>query len=50
VPHTLEDSLFLGRAHSLGQARQQVEVLGWGMLVNSLTLARHRERVLVQAA
>ena len=37
---SLEDSLFIGRAHSLGHARQQVEILGWALLVNSLTLAR----------
>ena len=37
---SLEDSLYLSRAHSLGHARQQVEILGWALLVNSLTLAR----------
>lgn len=46
----LDDSMFLGRAHSLGHARQQVEILGWALLVNSLTLARHRSRALAQAA
>lgn len=45
----LDDSLFLGRAHSLGHARQQAEVLCWGLLVNSLTLARHTEMCLLQA-
>jgi hypothetical protein len=35
--------MFLGRAHSLGYARQQVEVLGWALLVNSLTLSRHTQ-------
>jgi hypothetical protein len=38
----LEDTLFLGRAHSLGASRQQVEMLGWALMVNALTLARHR--------
>jgi hypothetical protein len=37
----LEDSLFIGRAHSLGRSRQLVDLLGWALLVNSLTLARH---------
>jgi hypothetical protein len=37
---SFEDTLFIGRAHSLGHARQQVELLGWTLLVNSLTLAR----------
>jgi hypothetical protein len=39
----LDDTMFLGRAHSLGQARQKVEILGWALLVNSLTLLRHEE-------
>ena len=39
---SLDDSLFLGRAHSLGWRRQQVEVLGWAVMVNALTMARHR--------
>jgi len=38
----LEDSLYIGRAHSLGRSRQLVDLLGWALLVNSLTLARHR--------
>ncbi|MEX1046446.1 MAG: hypothetical protein WD757_03060 [Actinomycetota bacterium] len=38
----LEDTLFLGRAHSLGWRRQQVEMIGWALMVNALTLARHR--------
>lgn len=36
-----EDALFLGRAHSLGWRRQQVEMLGWAVMVNALTMARH---------
>jgi hypothetical protein len=28
----LEDTLFLGRAHSLGWRRQQVEMLGWALI------------------
>lgn len=46
----LDDTLFLGRVHSVGYARQQVEVLGWALLVNSLTLARHRFEVLSKSA
>ena len=46
----LDDTLFLGRAHSVGHARQQVEVLGWALLVNSLTLARHRFEALLPTA
>ena len=39
---SLKDTLFLGRAHSLGWRRQQVEMLGWAVMVNALTMARHR--------
>jgi hypothetical protein len=45
----LDDTMFLGRAHSLGHARQQVEVLGWALLVNALTLARHRKALALAA-
>lgn len=38
----LEDSLYIGRAHSLGRSRQLVDLLGWALLVTSLTLARRR--------
>lgn len=40
----LEDTLFLGRAHSVGQRRQLVEVLGYALTVNSLALHRHRKK------
>jgi hypothetical protein len=46
----LDDTLFLGRVHSVGHARQQVEVLGWALLVNSLTLARHCSETLPKTA
>ena len=47
---SLEDTLFLGRAHSLGASRQQVEMLGWALMVNALTLARHRAADIPAAA
>lgn len=40
----LEDTLFLNRAGSLGWRRQRLEVLGYALLVNSVTLARHQAR------
>ncbi|MGZ5352690.1 MAG: hypothetical protein ACXWYN_06575, partial [Actinomycetota bacterium] len=46
----LEDTLFLGRAHSLGWRRQQVEMLGWALMVNALTMARHRAAEGLEAA
>jgi hypothetical protein len=42
----LEDSLYIGRAHSLGRARQMVELLGWALLVNALTVARRSQHSL----
>ena len=47
---TLEDTLFIGRAHSLGHALQHVELLAWALLVNALTLARRPQRSLPQTA
>jgi hypothetical protein len=38
----VEDTLYLGRAHSLGRLRQTADLLGFALMVNSLTLARHR--------
>jgi len=47
---SLEDTLFLGRAHSLGWRRQQVEMLGWALMVNALTMAKHRAAENLEAA
>jgi hypothetical protein len=47
---SLEDTLFLGRAHCLGWRRQQVEMLGWALMVNGLTMARHRAAEDLEAA
>jgi hypothetical protein len=40
----LEDTMWLGRAHSIGHARQHLNLLGFALTVNSLALHRHRER------
>ncbi|HUP73294.1 MAG TPA: hypothetical protein VM282_09610 [Acidimicrobiales bacterium] len=37
----IEDSLWIGRAHSLGRRRQTLNPLGYALMVNSLALARH---------
>lgn len=50
VNRSLEDTPFLGRAHSLGWRRQQIEMLGWAVMVNALTLARHRAAEGLEAA
>ena len=44
INRALDDSLYLGRAHSKGQLRQQAELLGYALAVNSLALDRHRRR------
>lgn len=46
----LEDTLYLGRAHSVGANKQLVEILGWALMVNSLTLARSRSSGAMPAA
>jgi hypothetical protein len=50
INRALEDTLYLGRAHSLGQLSQQVDLLGFALMVNSLSLARHRAREHVTVA
>lgn len=42
INRALEDTLYLNRAHSEGQLRQTADLLGFALMVNSLTLARHR--------
>lgn len=50
VNRALEDTLYLNRAHSEGHLRQTADLLGFALMVNSLTLARHRAREAVKAA
>lgn len=40
----LVDTLYLGRAHSIGHARQHVNLLGYALMVNALALHQHRRR------
>jgi hypothetical protein len=44
INRNLEDTLFLGRAHSVGRLRQQVDLIGYALLVNGLTVLRHVRR------
>src|SRR3954453_18522463 len=46
----IEDTMWLGRAHSNGHARQHLNLLGFALTVNSLALHRHREREAPQIA
>jgi hypothetical protein len=44
INRQLEDSLWLGRAHSKGASRQSVNMLGYALYVNGLALFLHRKR------
>ena len=49
----LDDSMWLGRAHSVGHLRQHLNLLGFALAVNSLTLLdydRRRQAALPPAA
>ena len=50
VSRALEDTLYLNRAHSEGHLRQTADLLGFALMVNPLTLARHRARERVKTA
>ncbi len=43
INRALDDSMWLGRAHSRGGKRQLVDLLGFAMMVNSLALHRRRQ-------
>lgn len=45
----LDDTLWLTRAHSVGHLRQLVNLLGYALMVNGLTLLDHRRRADVPA-
>ncbi|MDQ3637679.1 MAG: hypothetical protein M3426_06740, partial [Actinomycetota bacterium] len=40
----LDDSMWLGRAHSIGHARQHLNLIGYALMVNSLTIYEHQRR------
>ena len=42
INRALDDSCWLGRAHSVGPARQLLNLIGYAFAVNSLALHRHR--------
>ncbi len=50
INRALEDTLYWNRAHSVGHLRQTADLLGFALMVNSLTLAKHRAREAVKAA
>ena len=42
INRNLDDTLWLGRAHSIGHARQHLNLLGYALMVNGLALHRHQ--------
>lgn len=36
--------MWLGRAHRIGHARQHLNLIGYALMVNSLTIYEHRRR------
>ena len=46
----LEDSLYLRRAHSVGHARQALNLLGYALMVNSLAVRQHLQQATVPLA
>ena len=40
----IDDSMWLARAHSVGHQRQKVNLIGYALMVNSLSLLEHRLR------
>lgn len=44
INRNLDDTLWLRRAHSVGHARQLLNLLGYALMVNGLALHRHRRR------
>jgi hypothetical protein len=41
----IEDSLYIGRAHSIGHERQLVNLLGYGLMVNGIAMLQRRRRL-----
>jgi hypothetical protein len=50
INRALDDTLWIGRAHSLGHERQTLNLLGFALMTNSLARARHRQRFAAIAA
>ncbi len=45
INRQLDDTLWLGRAHSVGHVRQHINLLGYALMINSLAVHRHRRRL-----
>jgi len=44
INRVLDDTMWLGRAHSLGHARQLVNLLGFALMTNGLAIHLRRKR------
>lgn len=44
INRSIDDSMWLSRAHSIGHLRQTLNLIGYALMVNSLTLQEHQER------
>ena len=44
INRSLDDSMWLGRAHSKGARRQSVNLLGFALMVNGIALHLHRQK------
>lgn len=44
INRVLDDTMWLGRAHSLGHNRQLVNLLGFALMTNGLAIHLHRKR------
>jgi hypothetical protein len=49
INRAIDDTLYLRRAHSVGQAAQLADLFGFALLVNARTRARHRARERLKA-
>jgi hypothetical protein len=47
INRVLDDTMWLGRAHSLGHARQLVNLLGFALMTNGIAIHLHRKRLAV---
>ena len=50
INRAIDDSMWLSRAHSVGHARQHLNLIGYALMVNSLALLEHRQRAAPIAA
>ena len=50
INRSIDDSMWLSRAHSVGHARQHLNLIGYALMVNSLALLEQRQRAAPLAA